>query len=80
MELGATHRLGVSAGATMSGGAACRCEPRRLVVVQRNCNYSAFSGYRRTYSAYSLVRCTTCSTTWRTAAKYVDALPDEKPT
>lgn len=48
------------------------------VVVERRCNYSAFNGYHRTPSDYSLVRCTApdCRGLWRTKAVYVDALPD----
>ena len=60
----------------MSGGTACKCTPRSVVVLQRRANYSAFSGYRRTSSDYSLVRCTECRTTWRTKAAYVDSSPD----
>ena len=57
----------------------CRCAPkdeRRWVVVQRRCNYSAFNGYRYTWSRYSLVRCTGCEALWRTKAGYVGRLPD----
>jgi hypothetical protein len=48
------------------------------MVTQRNCNYSAFNGYHWTPSDYSRVRCfhPGCARTWRTKAKYVDALPD----
>lgn len=60
----------------MSGGIACKCKPRSVVVLQRNANYSAFSGYRKTPSDYSLVRCTECRTTWRTKAAYVKHSPD----
>jgi hypothetical protein len=45
-------------------------------VVVRNANHSAFNGYRRTPSAYSLVRCPACGRSWRTKARYVDTLPD----
>jgi hypothetical protein len=38
------------------------------------CNYSAFNGYRYTPSDYSLVKCVTCNTSWRTKAAYVDSL------
>jgi hypothetical protein len=47
------------------------------VVVHRKCNFSAFSGYRRTPSDYSLVLCTACGRRWRTKALYVDTLPDQ---
>lgn len=61
----------------MSGTSRCRCPlPRTVVVVHRRCNFSAFNGYRRTWSAYSLVRCTRCSHYWRTRASYVDSAPD----
>lgn len=55
---------------------ACRDKAHRHVVLMRNCNYSAFSGYRWTPSDYSLVRCTVTHRSWRTKAAYVDALPD----
>ncbi len=60
----------------MSGLNACKCTPRSILVLDRNCNYSAFSGYHRTYSDYSRVGCTKCGHTWRTKAGYVDAAPD----
>jgi hypothetical protein len=66
----------------MSGGVACRCKPpnRALwVVIQRNCNHSAFNGYRRTWSRYSAVHCRGCIGIWRTTAAYVDDLPDGEP-
>lgn len=40
-------------------------------VVDRECNYSAFNGYKRTPSAYSAVRCLLCGAWWRTKAAYV---------
>lgn len=46
------------------------------VVVVRNANFSAFNGYRRTTSAYSLIRCPACGRSWRTKAAYVATLPD----
>ena len=49
---------------------------RRWVVVDRNCNYSAFNGYRWQWSSYSLVRCLACGKTWRTKAAYVGRLRD----
>ena len=47
-------------------------------VVQRNYNQSAFNGYRRTPSSYSLVRCSApgCQGVWRTRAAYVPNLPN----
>lgn len=47
------------------------------VVVHRNCNFSAFSGYHYTPSDYSLVACGTCGRRWRTKAAYVRTLPDQ---
>lgn len=47
-------------------------------VVQRNCNYSAFNGYRRTWSAYSGLRCISCGRWWRTNAGYVVKVPTIK--
>lgn len=61
-------------------GPACKDQTHResWVVVERNYNRSAFNGYRRTYSDYSLVRCTAsgCHGVWRTKAKFVNSLPD----
>ena len=74
----------------MSGAVPCRCvQPvnkgellewmgKHWVVVDRRCNYSAFSGYHRTPSDYSAIRCTTCGGVWRTKAKYVDWLDNEE--
>lgn len=63
----------------MSGGLACTAKNHRHVVVDRNCNYSAFNGYRRTWSRYSLIRCMDTGAFWRSAGKYVDDLPDARP-
>ncbi len=60
----------------MSGANACACKPRKVVVLNRECNYSAFNGRHRTPSAYSLVRCEACGTCWRTRAAYVRTSPD----
>jgi hypothetical protein len=46
------------------------------VVVARNCNHSAFNGYRYTPSDYSGVKCLDCGRYWRTRAEYVIALPN----
>ena len=62
----------------MSQGSACRCRPRRVEVLQRKCNHSAFNGYHRTPSEYSSVACLSCHRTWRTKAAYVDQAPDAK--
>lgn len=60
----------------MSGGRACRNRSHEWVVVTRRGNYSAFSGYHFTRSAYSEVRCLDCGSRWRTKAAYVAALKD----
>lgn len=65
----------------MSSGPVCRCGRREAwrVAVRRG-NFSAFSGYRFTPSRYSEVECVPelggCGRFWRTAARYVDDLPD----
>ncbi len=67
----------------MSVHIACTCLRKRgdysdLGITMRNCNYSAFNGYRRTHSDYSHVICLRhgCMGSWRTKAQYVDNLPD----
>ena len=64
----------------MSQGEVCTNKAHRPSwrVVQRNYNKSAFNGYKKTWSPYSLVTCTNgmCNAWWRTKAKYVDELPD----
>lgn len=67
----------------MSQGTSCKCPEskkpvteRRWVVLQRNCNFSAFSGYSYTPSAYSAVQCHACGVVWRTKAAYVPKLMD----
>ena len=57
---------------------ACRCSERKRPIKERNwmvveyqCHYSAFCGYRETYSDYSLLECQTCHAMWRTKANYV---------
>lgn len=62
----------------MSGGPCCTCTPKdrsQWKVIDRNCNYSAFSGYAWTYSEYSSVTCQKCKNVWRTKARYVEELP-----
>ena len=59
----------------------CECGKREAWrVFHRQCNYSAFNGYRWTPSRYSRVVCERelggCGRSWRTAAKYVDTLAD----
>ena len=61
----------------MSQGVVCKCKPRKTVIVNWKCNYSAFNGYRWTPSDYSLIKCLKCGQYWRTKAKYVDSLPAE---
>jgi hypothetical protein len=60
----------------MGGDVTCRCRPRRVLVINRKCNYSAFNGYHRTPSDYSCVQCQCCGHVWRTKAAWVDAMPD----
>lgn len=64
----------------------CGCEERQKPlqgrewwVYRRNCNYSAFSGYRYTPSSYSAVGCARCGKVWRTKAAYVRQLRDGDP-
>lgn len=59
---------------------ACRVRGHRVFwrVLVRKANYSAFNGGRRTPSAYSLLHCTKCDTTWRTKAAYVDRTADAR--
>lgn len=67
----------------MSQGNGCTCPGTRdekiknWVVVHYRCNYSAFSGYKRTTSDYSAVKCLKCLSRWRTKADYVLLLPKE---
>ncbi len=68
----------------MSAHVSCSCGRKKgdhtdLVVTQRNCHHSAFSGYHATYSEYSTVQCTRpgCFGIWRSKASYVDSLPDK---
>lgn len=63
----------------MSGGPCCACPENKQTkwrtkfwrTVHLLCNYSAFNGYRHTYSDYSQVRCLWCGRFWRTKANYV---------
>ena len=59
------------------GGKCPQCGHTELVVRQRNCNHSAFSGYHWTPSDYSTVVCLKCHYPWRSKARYVDYLRDE---
>lgn len=56
----------------------CKCNKENWRVIDRKCNYSAFNGYRKTESEYSLIRCNNCKSRWRTKAKYVEKLKDLK--
>lgn len=67
----------------MAESFSCSCEERTKpiaerawVVWHRRCHYSAFSGYHRTPSDYSTVRCLRCGSVGRTKAKYVSQLRD----
>jgi hypothetical protein len=67
----------------MGNSFGCKCEERSKpvderawIVLSRNCNHSAFSGYRRTPSAYSEVACLRCRSIGRTKAAYVAKLKD----
>lgn len=67
----------------MSGYVKCICGRKRgdltdMVVQQRNCNHSAFNGYKWTYSRYSAIRCTRgqCYGHQRTT-RDVSGLPDD---
>lgn len=61
----------------MRGPICPKCGSRRVKVVQRMCNHSAFNGYRYTPSDYSEVRCQECEWPWRTKAKYVSSIGDD---
>ena len=69
----------------MSARNKCTCGRKKgdhtdLVVTMRNCNYSAFNGYHRTPSDYSMVYCTRkgCWGSWRSKDAYTYSLPDGK--
>ncbi len=49
-------------------------------VLDRNCNYSAFSGRHYTPSNYSACKCMACGHVWRTKADYVAGLSDASKT
>lgn len=61
-------------------GVHCKNQAHRpfWTVTMRNYNQSAFSGYHKTYSEYSEVRCSfdACRSRWRTKAAYVAGLSD----
>ena len=49
------------------------------IVLDRECNYSAFNGRHWTPSRYSLVKCLVCGWHWRTRADYVATLRNATP-
>ena len=55
-----------------------RCHGNMLVVTDRNCNHSAFNGWRRTPSDYSAILCVSadCRRSWRSKAPGVANVPD----
>jgi len=56
-----------------------RCKDKQnWVVTMRNCNQSAFNGYKVTPSDYSEIWCALHGHFWRSKAKYVDTVPDAK--
>lgn len=66
----------------MASGYYCTCaektkppKDRNWVIIQRNCNHSAFNGYHETASDYSEVQCRICLCSWRTKGAYTDVLP-----
>lgn len=66
----------------MSSGIACKCAERKKPIGERlwecwqyKCNFSAFNGYKRTPSDYSLVHCTVCGGLWRTKAAWAGQIP-----
>lgn len=66
-------------------GIVCKCpeskkpiDQRAWVITQYKCHYSAFNGYKKTDSDFSLIRCNSCGTYWRTKANYVDKLKIER--
>jgi len=59
----------------MSGGYACHCRPRQVMVTDDHCNHSAFNGYRFAPSDYSEVVCLICGARWRTKGEYVERSP-----
>lgn len=50
----------------------------KLVCTMYKCNYSAFNGYRKTFSDYSQIVCRRCGAVWRSKGKFVDTLPKEE--
>lgn len=67
----------------MSSGRSCSCKTtpksermKHWAVLQRNCNHSAFNGYKWTFSQYSSITCYKCKHVWRTKSDYVHTLPD----
>lgn len=65
-----------ASGHALRGYNKCASGKDRWRVVERQHNYSAFSGYHYTPSDYSRVCCLDCGASWRTKAGYVATLPD----
>lgn len=57
----------------------CQCPQEHWRVVHYHLNYSAFSGYHATHSAYSRLSCDLCGHTWRTKAAYVERIALQVP-
>lgn len=53
----------------------CTAGPTEWRVAQYRCNHSAFNGYRKTPSDYSLIQCLRCGYLWRSKAKYTNGMP-----
>lgn len=69
----------------MSKGISCYCKGpkderlKNWFVIDYKCNYSRFSGGRRTPSDYSACGCKSCGARWRTNASYVEQILNNKP-
>lgn len=60
----------------MAGSQPCTCDNRKGWRVNRyKCHFSAFNGYKQTYSDFSEIVCESCAGRWRTKARYVESLP-----
>jgi hypothetical protein len=53
-------------------------EDRNWGVINRECNFSAFNGYRYSPSDYSKLVCLTCGAVGHTKAKHVSKIRDVK--
>lgn len=52
----------------------CKQAPVEVRVITFQANHSAFNGYHRTPSDYSLVQAKCCGSFWRTKAAYVETV------